>query len=84
MSCKKQKCYEHVFKYIDEDICRLNGTFMTDYEYAMRNALAIQYPQAKLRCCWFHFCQAVKKKAAKLGLANLIRTGVLEKDIYIS
>lgn len=55
---------------------------MTDYETAMRNAISIQYLNFKLRACWFHYCQAVKKNALRIGFVQLIRTNELERDIY--
>lgn len=84
MSCKTQACYSHILKYVHDHICSLNGSsFMTDYESAMRNAIAIQYPDMDLRCCWFHFCQAVKKNATKCnGFVNMIRSNLVEREIY--
>lgn len=84
MSCKKQICYTHIMQYIHEHICSLDGaSFMTDYETAMRNAIAGQYPNMSLRCCWFHFCQAVKKKASTFGgFVNIIRNNLIEREIY--
>lgn len=49
---------------------------MSDYEVAMRNALMSIYPQVPRLACWFHFTQAVKKKAKKFP--DL--TKVLKKD----
>lgn len=67
MSRKSEEAYEHLFRYIDTEICSLNPTtFMTDYERAMRNALREVFPAAKLFTCWFHFCQAVKRHASQI------------------
>lgn len=45
--CKKQICYSHILDYIHDNICSLDGTsFMADFEYAMRNAIARKYPNA--------------------------------------
>lgn len=41
-------------------------SFMTDYEHALRNALASVAPNAKITSCWFHFTQSCKRKACKL------------------
>lgn len=50
------------------------AVFVTDYERAMRNALRKLYPRSKQTSCWFHFCQAVKKKASMIPtFYNLIR-----------
>lgn len=84
MSCKSKNCYAHIIKYIHENICSLEGSsFMTDYESAMRSAIAGQYPEMNHRCCWFHFCQAVKKNASKFaGFIPMIRSNLVEREIY--
>lgn len=84
MSCKLQICYEHIFCYINDNICVLEGvSFMTDYEAAMRNALAEQYPGSNHRNCWFHYCQKIKKDALRFdGFEQLIRSNQLEREIY--
>lgn len=84
MSSKRQTSYEHIFRYIHENICSLEGaSFMTDYETAMRNAISGQYPNCKLRACWFHYCQAIKKNASRIGgLVHLIRNNELEREMY--
>lgn len=84
MSCKRQVCYEHIFTYIHNNICSLHGqSFTTDYEVAMRNAIGKQYPNVMQRCCWFHFCQAVKRNASRIaGFIPMIRSNLLEREIY--
>lgn len=84
MSCKKQKCYEHIFAYIHENVIAMEcASFTTDYERAMRNALSKQYPNAVHRCCWFHFTQAVKRNASKIaGFVPMIRGNVAERELY--
>lgn len=71
-------------EYIHDNICSLEGSsFMTDYESAMRNAIADQYPGMKIRCCWFHFCQAVKRRASShAGFVHFIRNNLLEREVY--
>lgn len=77
MSNKSQVYYSYVFEYIHNNIIELNNsTFVTDYEKAMRNALKKLYPNAKFYNCHYHFYQAVKKKAYKLGLAVPIKNDV--------
>lgn len=63
MTRKTTKCYEAVFRYIKEHIFDCEGeSFMTDYESAMRQGLKNVFPNNKLHACWFHYCQAVKRK----------------------
>lgn len=67
MTRKTEQCYVHLFKYIDKNICQLRPTtFMTDFEKAMRNGLSAVWPDAAQYTCWFHYCQAVKKRASQL------------------
>lgn len=64
MSHKNTECYEALFRFIEERIAPLNPkSIMTDYEGSMRKAIRSVYPAAKLNGCWFHFCQAVRRKA---------------------
>lgn len=56
---------------------------MTDYETAMRNAIARQYPDCIMHACWFHYCQAVKRNALRhAGFVQLVRNNQLEREIY--
>lgn len=69
MSSRKTESYEAVFKYIEDNVFKLEPSgLMTDWEAGMRKALRICFPNADLRGCWFHYCQAIRKKFAKLGL----------------
>lgn len=65
MSRKTQLAYDSVFAYIDQNVLQLRGvaSFTTDYEVAMRNSLRLLDPLAQLFACYFHFCQAVKRRA---------------------
>lgn len=38
-------------------------SIMSDFELAMRRAIKEIFPQTKQLTCWFHFCQAAKKRA---------------------
>lgn len=64
MSHKTQIAYEHAFRYFDKNIFSLKcKSYTTNYERAMRNALRIVHPDVMQFACYFHFCQAVKKRA---------------------
>lgn len=41
---------------------------MSDYESATRKALKKHYPNAKISGCFFHYVQAIVKRAKKMGL----------------
>lgn len=56
---------------------------MTDYEAAMRNAIAAQYPNMHFGACWFHYCQAIKKNASRIGgFVHLMRNNQQQREIY--
>lgn len=67
MTKKSTEAYKAVFAYINDNIFDLNASsFMTDYESGLRKALKEMYPTAKMVSCWFHFCQAVRRKCSKI------------------
>ena len=43
---------------------------MCDYEMAMRKAISSVWPVARLSGCWFHYCQALRRKKASLSKLN--------------
>lgn len=76
MSRKTTKSYKSVFNFIHNNVLALDkvASFTSDYERAMRNALEQLYPDVRRFACYFHFCQAVKRRAWQTpGLVNLIR-----------
>lgn len=84
MSNRTQIAYTRIFKYIDKHICSLLcARFTTDYETAMKNALRVCFPDSQLVSCWFHFVQAVRRKATKIPtLYHLIRTNPKAAALY--
>lgn len=83
MSRKSEKCYIHLFETLKE-MFPLNGnSIMTDFELGMRNAIRHVYPTLKMYTCWFHFCQAAKRKASQLmNLVHHIKTNANIKSAY--
>ncbi|XP_033250714.1 uncharacterized protein LOC117189746 isoform X2 [Drosophila miranda] len=75
MTRKTELCYQHLFTYIDSNICCLKGaSFISDYEKAMRNALKGLHPNMNFYACWFHFTQACKKNAKQsTGFENTLK-----------
>lgn len=84
MSNKKQKAYEHVLQYIDSNIFKFDAkSFTTDFEKSMRNAILSVFPHTKIKGCWFHFCQAVRRKASKIKqLSRFLQTSTEAKRIF--
>lgn len=68
MTKKSTEAYRATFIHINANIFDLNCvSFMTDYECGMRKALSEIYPTANLVSCWFHYCQAIRRKCSKLS-----------------
>lgn len=84
MSNKTQIAYSHVFKYIHNNIFKLDcASFTTDYELAMKNAIRSLFPKTRLVSCWFHFVQAVRKHMSQMkSLFDLIRKCERARKIY--
>lgn len=84
MSSRTQVAYTHVFRYINEHIFSLKcASFTSDYEIAMRNALRACFPDSELVSCWFHYCQAIRRKASQLtAFFELIRTNAAARKLY--
>lgn len=67
MTRKTTLAYKHIFRFINEKVCSLAcHSFTTDYECAMRNALKELFPETRMVACWFHYSQALKKRAAQI------------------
>jgi len=78
MTSKKQGLYKQIIDHVNEvaeDIAgqKLNPSFvMSDFEMAILAVMSSSFPNARVRGCWFHFCQAIYKYAQKLGLKALL------------
>lgn len=67
MSRKTQASYAHVFNYIHRNIFDMTcASIMTDFESAMRNALRALLPTVPITGCWFHYSQALRRRASSL------------------
>lgn len=85
MSKKSQNAYRQVFDYIEKFVFELStvASFTTDYELAMRAAIAAINPTAELFACHFHFAQACKRRASQIdGFVNLVRSNKQVESIY--
>lgn len=85
MNRKTTDTYKAVFKHINENIFNLNATaFMTDYECGMRIALREIYPDAKLLACWFHYCQAIRRKCSKIvGFLVMLQKNKAAEKLFL-
>lgn len=55
-----------MFQFIEANIFKFHSaSFTTDFEQGLRSGLQKIYPDAELRGCWFHYIQALRRKASK-------------------
>ncbi|KAJ6642696.1 hypothetical protein Bhyg_07650, partial [Pseudolycoriella hygida] len=80
---KTQAAYMHLFKQLQSKWKLTPMTITTDYERGLRNALRMHYPSAELVGCWFHFIQAIRKRASKIsGFMTFLKTDSSAKKLY--
>lgn len=76
MTRKTQKAYEHIFQFLDANLLELKPkTFNTDFEKGLRNPIIQIFLQTRLKGCWFHYCQALRRKLSKMSeQAQMVKT----------
>lgn len=84
MSRKTTEAYKNVLEYVNENLIGLQGRgIITDFEKAMRSAINQVVPELKTFGCWFHFCQALRRKVASMKeLFELIQNNPLCYTIF--
>lgn len=67
MKGRTRAAYMAVLLFIEENVVKLNPEMvMADYEQAPRRAMETMYPGVIIVGCSFHYCQAIRKNAAKV------------------
>lgn len=86
MNRKTLTCYESAFEFVIEKIIDFRRTvklFITDYEMSMRNAIRSKFTFSKLSACFFHYAQAIRRKASKIpGFFNFLHVNSSAREIY--
>lgn len=84
MSNRTTEAYQSVFEYINENILPLSGKgIITDFEQALRNGLRNTVPETPLLGCWFHHCQALRRKLASIpALFEIVRRDKTAAEFY--
>lgn len=84
MSNRTTAAYKSVFEFIHENLFPLNGkAIITDFELALRNGLRAVAPGTDLLGCWFHHCDALRRKVASIcDLFALIRSDMAAKLLF--
>ncbi|XP_074096696.1 uncharacterized protein LOC141525899 [Cotesia typhae] len=71
MSNKEEECYTNVFSYIKKEFPTFKPqSYMSDFEKGLHNAIERNFPEIMPRHYYFHFAQALFRKAKKLGLIS--------------
>lgn len=66
MESKCVPSYRQVFEFIEQHMIKINPeSIHSDYEASLVKALRTVYPKAKIHGCWFHYCQAVRRRMGK-------------------
>ncbi|XP_066602926.1 uncharacterized protein [Prorops nasuta] len=76
--------YLETFEYLKHDFTTLKPKLiMLDYEQAMSNAIQIAYPSVEITHCFFHFSQALIKKAQKLKIISKTKNKLLYPERFL-
>lgn len=85
MTRKTSECYKAVFDFIERNLFKLQpNEIITDYENGMRKAIKECWPEVELHGCWFHYCQAIRKRCRKHNLTKLLKKNRSAKIIQKS
>lgn len=84
MTRKTTKAYVALFRFIEANVCQLNpDKFMSDYEKALRRALKRVYRGVVVSGCWFHYCQALRRKSRSIAdFLKKIKANDVAADIF--
>lgn len=84
MSQKTTKAYMNVLQYVHDNLLPIDGSgIIIDFEKAERLAISKLNTGINILGCWFHFCQALRRKMASIAeLFALVRKEEKAKDIF--
>lgn len=85
MSRKTKEAYFNLLKYVHEELIELNESgIIIDFEKAERGAISELQMGIRIFGCWFHFCQALRRKIASMQeLFQLVRTDGMAKHLFL-
>ncbi|XP_034944772.1 uncharacterized protein [Chelonus insularis] len=84
MTHKTTECYDKLFKHIQKRFPTFSPSrYMSDYEVAVGNAIEATYPNIQATHCYFHYSQAIMKRARKLKLISSQHNKFTDPDIFI-
>uniref|UniRef100_T1IVY7 GBD/FH3 domain-containing protein n=1 Tax=Strigamia maritima TaxID=126957 RepID=T1IVY7_STRMM len=70
MTKKTRNAYDKVFGHLAEIMTGIavGSSFMSDFEAAVYKSLELAFPTCSIVHCVFHYCDAIRRKAMKLGM----------------
>ncbi|KAF5273763.1 hypothetical protein FQR65_LT17077 [Abscondita terminalis] len=84
MERRNMESYRTVLQLIKNQVLgnRAVASVMTDYERALRQAIAIEFPNSVLRGCWFHYWQKSLFERTSIALNGKQQPKTRRKDGY--
>lgn len=84
MSHKIEEAYIHILQYIKSNVIDMNPkNVISDFECGIRNAFKYVYPEVKMIGCWFHYTNALRRKASKItGFISHLNRNKQAKSLY--
>ncbi|KAF4529052.1 hypothetical protein B566_EDAN006073 [Ephemera danica] len=81
MTSKTYEAYLAAFNFIKVELlpqgCNIKE-IMCDFEAALRKALRVVFPAARIAGCWFHYSQSLWRRILRLGLVGLMSKSSVE------
>lgn len=82
MTRKTAEAYHAVFKYIEDNLIKLQpAEMMTDYEEGLRLAIKNCWPNTRIRGCLWHYERAIDKKCKSLGMTKFFKKNKHAKKV---
>lgn len=83
MKGKKTSTYERLFKYIEDNVWKLQpAQFITDFESGLRKAISNHFPDVPLYGCWYHYTAAIRRRLMTLEMYRVITDDPAGAMIY--
>lgn len=84
MESKSTTSYKQLFNYIEANLLNMKPQVIhSDYEASLLRAIRETYPSAKHVGCWFHYCQAVRRRLGRGKGHNFFGRLKANQDAYI-
>lgn len=76
MTARNTELYKKAFIFMRDGLLLAPAMFMSDFEAAARKAAVFVWPRITLSGCYFHYAQAIRRKAKSFpAIAKQFQTG---------